>query len=378
VTEPTLADVVPSVCAAIGVRLRGESPVAMPQARSAIVVLVDGLGEHLLARRSGHAPFLRSLRAGSGTDTVVRTATCGFPSTTATSMGMLGTGRLPGTHGLVGLDVLDPARGVLFSELAWDPAVDPVAWQPERTVFQDAAQAGLEVVRIGPGYFDGSGLTEAALRGGRFVAAETLEDRVAAAAAVVANPGRQLVYLYWGEVDKVGHVHGCESWQWGDELTQTDAWIGRLVERVGADVLVTITADHGMVDVPMHDRVDVAHEPDLARGVRFVGGEPRAVHLYCEDGAAPDVLAAWRERLGDRMDLRSRADAVAEGWFGPTSARVLPRIGDVVGSAGGSFAVVDSRTARPEGLRLIGLHGARSPQELQIPLLITRGERKQV
>ena len=38
--------------------------------------------------------------------------------------------------GLVGLDVLDPDRDVLFSELAWDPLVDPRRWQPLPTVFE--------------------------------------------------------------------------------------------------------------------------------------------------------------------------------------------------------------------------------------------------
>jgi Type I phosphodiesterase / nucleotide pyrophosphatase len=375
----TLADVLPSACAAIGYPVRGSGAIGLPAARSVVVVLVDGLGEALLLRRGGHAPFLRSLRAAAdpgaaaGT-TVAATLTTGFPSTTATSMGMLGTGRLPGAHGLIGLDVLDPDRDVLFSELAWDPKVDPLVWQPTSTVFAEAAAAGVDVVRIGPKYFDGSGLTEAALRGGRFVAADTLERRVDAAVIAARARGPQLVYLYWGEVDKVGHVSGSESWEWGDELTHTDRWLRALVERVGPDVLVVVTADHGMVDVPAHQRVDVAHEPELAAGVRHVGGEPRAVHLYTREGATADVLAAWRERLAGRMELHTRAEVVRAGWFGPVAPRVLPRIGDVVGSALGSFAVVDSRTARAEMLRLIGLHGARSAQEQLVPLLATLGE----
>jgi hypothetical protein len=371
-TPVSLADVLPAVSVALGAGVR-DTGVLLPQARSAIVVLVDGLGEELLVRRSGHAPFLRNLRTSS--DAVALVGTSGFPSTTATSMAMFGTGLLPGAHGLVGLDVLDPDRDVLFSELAWDPEVDPRVWQPSATVFEQVAATGIEVVRIGPGYFDGSGLTEAALRGGRFVAATTLQARVDAAVQAVREPGRQLVYLYWGELDKVGHVHGCNSWQWGDELTSTDRWLGRLVERVGPDTLVAITADHGMVDVAMHDRIDVAHEPDLRRGVRHIGGEPRALHLYCEPGAAGDVLAAWRERLGGRMQLLARDQAIAAGWFGPVDPRVLPRIGDVVGSALGAHAVVDSRTARPEVLRLLGLHGARSAAEQLVPLLATLGTR---
>jgi Type I phosphodiesterase / nucleotide pyrophosphatase len=371
--DGSLAEVLPAVTAALGAPVgRGPSSLALPPARSAVVVLVDGLGEQLLSRRGGHAPFLRHLRSAPG-DGIATVVTSGFPSTTATSMGMLGTGRLPGAHGLVGLDVLDPDRDVLFSELAWDPEVDPRRWQPTTTVFEDALAAGLDVVRIGPAYFDGSGLTEAALRGGRFVAADTLDHRVDAAVTATRGPGRQLVYVYWGDVDKIGHVSGSESWEWGEELERTDAGIGRLAELVGRDVLVVVTADHGMVDVPSHERVDVAHEPELSRGVRHVGGEPRAVHLYTDEGATADVLAAWQERLGGRMDLLTREEAVRAGWFGPVEPWVLPRIGDIVGSAGSSFAVVDSRTARPELLRLIGLHGARSLQEQLVPLLATYG-----
>ncbi len=359
---------------ALGAAVREPTPVVLPPARSVVVVLVDGLGETLLARRSGHAPFLRSLRWDDSGQVHQGVLTSGFPSTTATSMAMFGTGRLPGAHGLVGLDVLDPARDVLFSELAWDPLVDPHTWQPGRTVFEEVADAGLDVVRIGPSFFDGSGLTEAAMRGGRFVAAAALQARVDAAVEVVRRPGtRALVYLYWGEVDKVGHVHGCESWQWGEELASADLLLGRLVERVGPDTLVVVTADHGMVDVPFADRLDVAHEPGLAAGVRHVGGEPRGLHLYCQPGAAADVVAAWSERCGPRMQMLLRDDAVRAGWFGPVAPWVLPRIGDVVGSATDAFAVVDSRTARAQTLRLVGLHGARTPQEQLVPLLATYG-----
>lgn len=363
----SLADVMPAAAAALGVGRLARPALQLPPARTVVVLLVDGLGDALLAERGGHAPFLRRLRAAQP-DAV---AMAGFPSTTATSMGMLGTGLLPGAHGLVGLDVLDPDRDRLFSELAWDPEVDPHRWQPEPTVFEQLEAEGIGSVRIGPGYFDGSGLTEAALRGGRFVAADTLQARADAAVEATRATGPGLVYVYWGEVDKSGHVFGCRSWQWGDELTAADRMAQQLAERLPAGSLLVVTADHGMVDVPFERRLDVAHEPDLAAGVRHVGGEARALHLYCEPGAAPDVLAAWRERLGDSMQLTTREEAVRDGWFGPVHPRVLPRIGDVVASAVGEVAVVDSRTQRPEALRLLGLHGARTDAERRVPVLLS-------
>lgn len=364
----SLADVLPAAATALGLDVARASQTlpALPAARNVVVLLVDGLGDVQLRDRAGHAPFLKAMRS-------VAPLAAGFPSTTATSMGMFGTGLPPGGHGLVGLDVLDPARDVLFNELAWDPDVDPREWQPAPTVFQQLVATGYDVVRIGPAYFDGSGLTEAALRGGRFVAAESLGGRVDAALEAVRSMRRGLAYVYWGELDKVGHVHGAASWEWTQELERVDAFTRRLAEGLPSDTVLVVTADHGMVDVPFADRLDLAQEADLRAGVRHAGGEPRALHLYCRSGAAPDVLAAWRERLGGLMDVRTREEAIRAGWFGPVAPHVLPRIGDVVTAATGRIAVVDSRRARPELLGLLGLHGARTDAERLVPLLITEG-----
>jgi hypothetical protein len=216
-------------------------------------------------------------------------------------------------------------------------------------------------------------------RGGRFVAGQTLQDRVDAAVRVVTDHARRpsadgmFVYLYWGDLDKKGHLHGCDSWEWGEELTQIDAAARQLVSRLGPDTLILVTADHGMVDIVPERVTDLGGEPGLAKGIQLVGGEPRALHLYCEPRATPQVLGEWRDRFGGQMEIRSRDEAVAEGWFGPVEPSVLPRIGDVVTSATEPVAVVDSRTARPESLRLIGMHGARTEEETLIPLLVTDG-----
>jgi len=361
-----LAGVLPAVVRSLGfAECDGDqgSGLGLLPARRSVVVLVDGLGYDLLRQRSGHAPFLRGLLP-----TAYR-LTAGFPSTTATSMGTFGTGLPPGSHGLVGYEVLVPGQDRLLNELSWDNGPEPRLWQPSQTVFERAVAAGLAVIRIGPGFFDGSGLTNAALRGGTFTAARSLDDRVDSALAALRGNPRALVYLYWGELDKVGHVHGCQSWEWGDELEQIDRGLARLVAGVPPDTSVHITADHGMVDAPHALRTDLAHDLELAANVRHVGGEPRSLQLYCEPGSTADVLTTWRERLDTRAWVLSRDEAVAQGLFGPVAERVLPRIGDVIVAMRDNFAVVDSRTARPALLALLGLHGSLTPAEMAIPLL---------
>ena len=361
-----LAGVLPAVVRSLGVAEhdgdRRDLLDLMP-ARRAVVVLIDGLGYELLRQRSGHAPFLRGLLPAA------YRLSAGFPSTTATSMGTFGTGLPPGSHGLVGYEVLVPGEDRLLNELSWDNGPDPRLWQPSQTVFERAVADGVTVTRIGPGFFDGSGLTTAALRGGGFTAARSLDSRVDSALAAVRASKRALVYVYWGELDKVGHVHGCQSWEWGDELELIDRALARLVAGVPSDTSVHITADHGMVDAPHALRIDLAHDAELAAHVRHVGGEPRSLQLYCEPGASEDVLATWRERVNARAWVLSRDEAVEHGLFGAVSDHVLPRIGDVIVAMRDNFAIVDSRTARPALLALLGLHGSLTCGEMAIPLL---------
>ena len=359
-----LVDVLPSIAMSLGVP--GSDPdrsFDFPAARRAVVVLVDGLGYELVRRRGGHAPWLRSLLPAA------YRVHCGFPSTTATSMGTFGTGRPPGVHGLLGYEVLIPGEDRLLNELSWQDGPDPLRWQPEETVFQRAARDGVAVTHVSTGFFAGSGLTRAALRGGDFVAAVSLADRVDAAVTVVSASPRALVYLYWGDLDRVGHVNGCTSWEWGQELESIDHELARLARLLPADTSLTVTADHGMVDAPHALRVDVAHDPELREGVRHLGGEPRALQLYPEPGACDDVLATWTERLGERAWVRPRADVVDAGWFGPVRSRNLDRIGEVVVAMRDTFAVVDSRRARPELLALLGLHGSLTDDEVAVPVV---------
>jgi len=119
--------------------------------------------------------------------------------------------------------------------------------------------------------------------------------------------------------------------------------------------------------------VDVDGSPTLTDGVDDIGGEARARHVYVMDGAADDVLAAWRAELADHAWVVTRDEAIDAGWFGPRVADdVRPRIGDVVAAARGSAAIV-RRTTEPIESALVGQHGSLTTAEQRIPLLIGYG-----
>lgn len=359
----SLADLLPTVLGERPDGARGAVP-GLPDSDRVCLLVVDGLGLGLLRRNAEHAPFLASLLE-AGTE-----LTAGFPSTTATSLSSLGTGLPPGEHGILGFEMYLPGADLVLNCLRWDPSVDPHRIQPRGTAFERGVAAGRAVSRVGPASFDGSGLTEAALRGGTYLGAETPGERVAAATAALREGDRALVYVYFGDLDATGHRQGCDSLAWRLQLQHVDRLAVQLADALPPDGLLVVTADHGMVDVPRERRFDLARMPDLDEGVRLLAGEPRALYVHAVDGARGDVLAAWQEAFSDVAWVVDRDEAISAGWFGGTVAPGMAgRIGDVVVACREPVAVVDSRRMRPQLLALVGMHGSLTAEEQLVPLL---------
>ena len=352
----SLADVMPSVAAALGVPSLVNSLGIEPCDR-AVVILIDGLGAELLAGAAEIAPTLMSMQS--------RRLSTVFPSTTPAGLGSLGTGSTPGAHGLVGASFLLPETGKILHPLSWVDDPNPIAVQPERTVFELASAHGLDVRAVSPSAYANSGLTRAVLRGAQYRGADTVDARVNETVLAVAER-RSLAYVYWGELDKCGHVYGVASEHWRKELANVDAFFERVLARLPQDCRVVLTADHGMVDVPVEARIDLDALLILWDSVMHVAGEPRARHVYARAGAETEVLAAWQETLGDRAWVMSRNEA--ERLFGEMDDMLVERVGDVVAVARDGWSLVSDRTdSFVSGL--IGQHGGLSLQELAIPLL---------
>ncbi len=367
---PHLSQVVPSLLAALGAPGFSGS-LELPGVSRACVLVIDGLGWELLAEHAADAPVLSGLRR-----TPLRV---GYPATTAAGLAALGTGLASGEHGFAGYTFELPEVGLL-NALTWCDHVTgadlrgpapPEQVQPLPTTFARADAAGLEVRVVSAARFAGTALTRAVLHGGRYVGVHALGDLTAAALDAL-RPAGAFCYAYHGDLDLLGHLHGPGSAPWRMQLRQVDRLVEALVDGLPAGALLAVVADHGMVAVD-DTAVDLDAEPELLTGVRAVGGEVRARHVYTEDGAAPDVLAAWRERLGARAWVVEREQAIEHGWFGPRVAdHVRPRIGDVVAAARGRSGML-RELAEPLESSLTGQHGSFTTAEQLVPFAVAYG-----
>jgi hypothetical protein len=356
-----LPDLAESVLAAFGV-IDAANVLELPARPRVCLLIIDGLGWELLDAHLEQAPFLASLAR--------RPLTAGFPATTATSLASLGTGLGPAAHGLFGYQVLVPGTGRLLNHLRWKDQVDPLVWQPRRTAYERAAAAGVSVAYVASRLYAGSGLSVATTRGARYTPADGLGQLVAQAETALRTGDRAYVTVYHPDLDATGHLFGAGSPAWSHQLRFVDALAERIAEVLPPDTALYVTADHGMTNPT--ERVDAETTAALRDGVALLGGEPRARHVYAAPGAAADVLAAWRETLGDRAWVLARDEAVAAGWFGETHSEIppemLPRIGDVLAVPYADVAIVAPQ-AEPVESKLIGMHGSMVPAEQLVPLL---------
>src|SRR5262249_48808623 len=135
--------------------------------------------------------------------------------------------------GLVGYTMAVPDHDRPMNVLLWElyghgpkvdlrPSLVPERVQPTRTAFERAAAAGVTVTLVGPRQHAGSGMTRAALRGGRYRPAFGIGDLVATAAEALDAPdgNRALVYGYHADLDLIGHVRGTRSDAWRVQLRQ--------------------------------------------------------------------------------------------------------------------------------------------------------------
>lgn len=361
--ESTLVDVMPSIGAHLRVPGCPSDPLGLPASERYVVLLVDGLGWNLVRRSVRDTPYLSSLLGEA------KPITSGVPSTTVTSLTSLGTGLPPGQHGMVGYTSRVPSTGEILNALTWESDLVARAFQPKPTFFERAAEAGVSVSSVGLDRFARTGLTEAGLRGADFVSfeSEKAEDvRIELIVQAAQRGDRSIVYAYERELDHCGHVEGSASATWLRHLVRIDAMCERLRDALADGVRLIITGDHGMIDIDDQHHVIAEDYPDLMAGVSALAGEGRFRQLYVDHDNPVKIAARWADWLGERAWVRTRDEAIGEGWFGPVDDDLRERYGHVLVAMRTGWALMTRQF--PREMSLIGMHGSLTPAEMLVPL----------
>jgi predicted AlkP superfamily pyrophosphatase or phosphodiesterase len=359
----TLAHLSQSLFASLGLPETANSlGISENTSKRECLLLVDGLGKNAIDEFASTTKVLKSLEYQ---ETLVAT----FPSTTATSLTSLGTGVSPGQHGMVGYTMRVPHSGNperVLNALKWDERVDPVIWQSCPTLFERANSFGIRTSHVAGKRYADTGFTRAALRGGIYLGANNI-DEISSGAAHALKDSDSFAYVYLNDVDDASHSAGFGSTKFLSALERVDQLVGSLLEKLPKGSRLWVTSDHGMIN--RKDYEVIGKQNNLLDGVRLMAGEPRVRYLYIDPDSIEDVRERWQDFFGDRVVIKTRSEAIAEGLFGETVLEhVLDRIGDLVVIAKDELILVEIERESQQ-CAMVGHHGGITPAEVEIPLL---------
>lgn len=355
-----------------------------------VVVLLDGFGFEAWRRFQAGDALLSSVAERGA----VTPLTSIYPSETAAAISTMHTGRQPVEHGLLGWNQYVPDLDAVlqtlpFATLDDEPATeafgddaDPRLLLDTDTIYQRAADAGVDSRLVAPGAFEDAPYDSVVKRG-----AETAPYGTVAEAALrirqclTAASGPTYVNAYVPTPDATGHEHGNESPEYRANLGMvTDCLRRELVENLDPAIaertLLVLTADHGQVDTDPARNVDLGGldvEEHLRRDgsgepIPALGG-PRNLQFHVRDGH----VEALRDTLESSADADLRTFAREEyldlGLFGDRepSARFEERSPDLVAVPRELSVWYDDGH-----LEMLGMHGGLNPTEMLVPFAAVR------
>jgi hypothetical protein len=341
-----------------------KNPLGLPVKQSYAVILIDGLGVANIQAAGAHARFLNQKLANS------KSLFSGFPTTTATSLASLATGKNNGSHGFIGYRVYDRSKSMpinLLNDLGAD--FPPRTYQDLQTISESATEAGFNLSTVGPSEYADSGFTKATMPASRYLSAKTIEERFSITRRELLVPG-SLVYLYVPELDQLAHRFGVSSNKWLETIEDLDSVVSKFAANMPKGVGAILTADHGVIDVEKSAHVYLDEFPSL-QDVLMIGGDPRAGYLYFNTDTD---LVAKRKQISEDLiglvEVVTVPELIEAGWLEQLSATARAVSPDLVLLPKGNRVVYHRSFARQKSMEMIGQHGGMTKAEWEIPLLV--------
>lgn len=320
--------------------------------RNIVVLLLDGMGTHILEKNLQREGFFRSHLVDSYYTV--------FPPTTVAATTSIDSGLQPIEHAWLGWDCYYPQVG------------------KNVTVFLNTEQGtnnpvGEELVaRKYCGYESiVSKLSKAgnkAYYSTPFIPPypDSFDAVCEQITGLCAEEGNKYIYAYWNEPDSTMHKSGCYSDETRDILTSLEEKVQNMCGQLH-DTLLIVTADHGHID---GRNVLITDYPDIMEClVRMPSIEPRALNLYIRDGKKEQFEKAFWNAFGDDFILLTHEEVYAMDIFGTgrKHANVNRMIGDYVAIAVTDLTIFNTAE---EVAAFKGVHAGYTKEEMEIPFIV--------
>jgi len=358
-------------------------------ARRIIFILMDALGLQLFQGmlKKGQLAIWQDLLK----DGLLAPLTSISPSTTSAALTSLWTGRSPAEHGIIGYELWLKEYGIVTNMILHAPisyrndtgSLAKAGFQPETYLPFTNLGTYLGAHGVKPYAFQHTSILRSGLSQMLYKDVETRSFNTSTDLwlnlrdLVNGRPSeRQLIWVYWGEVDHYSHLYGPDDERPAAEFaTFSQTFEKLLLNQLRADIrnetLLILTADHGQISTPQNPRYELRNHPDLLRRLHILPtGENRFQYLFVRPEQVKAVQEYYMRTWPGQFTFLDPSRAVQEGLFGPGKphAQLYDRLGDTLALARENAYLWWAGKDNP----LLGRHGGLSPDEMLVPFLMAR------
>ena len=355
-----------------------------------VVLLIDGFGWHQWLQYAEQYDFFNRVT----TRGVVAPITTVFPSTTAAALTTIHSGLTPQEHGLpewwIYFDELDTiAASLPFTPLGGrgrdkllEAGVKPSILFQGKTIYQLLAKAQVPSFTLIRDAYAHSAYSSVVHKGSvtlPFINSSDLLVNLRRKLTEVTGPA--YFFVYWDAVDAIAHTYGPHTEQYHAELAGFSYLLQRelienIPQRVAADILFLVTADHGHINVAPRQTLYLNRYPRLMRSLDMSHtgkriepwGSPRDVFLRVQEERLCETADWLTKRLAGQATVMTTAEALQRQLFGvgKLHRQFKRRIGNLLILPTHDHLIWFEHL-KGKKFRLRGMHGGLRPDEMLIP-----------
>lgn len=310
------------------------------------------------------------------------------PSTTASALTSLWTGKSATVHGIVGYEMWLKEYGIVINSILHSPmsfqgeagslekaGFDSQAFIGQERLGSHLSRQGVQVYAFQHHNISRSSLSRMLLRDVHLQPFQTQSDLwINTRRLLEEHPDqRKYIWIYWGEVDYLSHNYGPDDERVINEMAlfseaMEDLFLDKLRAPARQDTLLVLLADHGQIKTHPNPHFNLANHPNLVRRLHIMPtGENRLAMLYLRPGQAEAVREYIQHTWPGQFSFLDPAYAVEAGLYGPGVSHpgLYDRLGDLLVISRGKSYLWWS----PKEDHLQGRHGGLSAEEMLVPFL---------